>query len=79
MPIYEYACRRCDRPFETLVRRFGDPVSCPHCTSSEVDRQLSVFAVGNVSAPAFPGCREAACDPACGNGPCGGGGCGLPR
>jgi putative FmdB family regulatory protein len=68
MPIYEYVCRRCDRPFETLVRRFGDPVSCPHCTSREIDRQLSV-----------PGCREAACDASCGTGPCGVVGCGLPR
>jgi len=79
MPIYEYVCRGCERPFEKLVRRFAEEVCCPHCQSALVDKQLSVFAVASASStPAFAGCGEGACAPGaggCGSGPCGGGGC----
>jgi putative FmdB family regulatory protein len=81
MPIYEYVCRGCERPFEKLVRRFGDEVSCPHCDSPSVDRQLSVFAVASSQpSPSFAGCGAGACEPSgggCGSGPCGGGACGM--
>jgi putative FmdB family regulatory protein len=81
MPIYEYVCGGCERPFEKLVRRFGEEVCCPYCQSSAVDRQLSVFAVAtSAPAPAFAGCGSGPCAPdagGCGSGPCGGGGCGM--
>jgi putative FmdB family regulatory protein len=79
MPIYEYVCRGCERPFEKLVRRFGEDVACPHCASGAVDKQLSVFAVAVQSpSPSFAGCGAGACDPAAGGaGPCGGGACGM--
>jgi putative FmdB family regulatory protein len=44
MPIFEYACRECGTAFETLVR--SDTVAaCPHCRSTQLDKQLSVFAM----------------------------------
>ncbi|MBK7000245.1 MAG: zinc ribbon domain-containing protein [Rhodoferax sp.] len=43
MPIYEYACADCGHQFETLVR--SDTVAqCPLCHSSDLEKQLSVFA-----------------------------------
>ena len=78
MPIYEYVCSSCGAPFEKLVKRWGEEVSCPSCESSKVDKQLSSFAVGSSApaAPAFASCgRE---DGGCGAAACGGGACGLP-
>jgi putative FmdB family regulatory protein len=66
MPIFEYVCRRCRAAFETLVQGETAP-SCPSCASTELDRQLSVFAVG----------RSAPAPSAHGAGPCGT--CGDPR
>jgi putative FmdB family regulatory protein len=43
MPIYEYACKKCGREFETLVRSDTVP-DCPSCHSTELDKKLSVFA-----------------------------------
>jgi putative FmdB family regulatory protein len=44
MPIFEYVCRECRHSFETLVQGERTPV-CPACSSPELDKQLSVFAV----------------------------------
>jgi putative FmdB family regulatory protein len=79
MPIYEYACPGCGARFERLVRRFGEAVACPACARSDVEKQLSVFAVGT-AAPAFAGCGAGACSPSpggCGAPPCAGGACSL--
>lgn len=43
MPIYEYACSDCGRRFEALVRS-GTVPGCPQCGSTELEKQLSVFA-----------------------------------
>ncbi len=41
MPMYEFACQKCDHQFETLVR--GDErVECPECKSTKLDRLLSL-------------------------------------
>jgi putative FmdB family regulatory protein len=48
MPLYEYACRACGHHFEFLTRSDRTP-SCPSCAGTELDKQLSVFAV-NASA-----------------------------
>lgn len=68
MPIFEYACRQCACTFETLVRSSTVP-ECPHCHSTQLDKQLSV--VGRVGG-ATP--RDAA--PTAAMGPCGS--CGHP-
>lgn len=45
MPIYEYLCQQCSHRFQVLVRGATTP-SCPSCTSTELELQFSVFAVG---------------------------------
>lgn len=49
MPIYEYACKKCGREFETLVRSGAVP-DCPDCHSTELDKKLSVFATAKSTA-----------------------------
>lgn len=69
MPIYEYVCMACEAHFEELVRNGAEP-DCPECGTSNVQRQLSVFAThGETPQPSFGG--------AAGGGCCGGScGCG---
>jgi putative FmdB family regulatory protein len=43
MPLYEYACKGCEKQFELLVRASETP-ECPSCHSTELERRLSVFA-----------------------------------
>jgi putative FmdB family regulatory protein len=43
MPLFEYACRECDRRFETLVRGTETP-ECPSCHGTSLERRQSVFA-----------------------------------
>jgi putative FmdB family regulatory protein len=68
MPMYEYACRKCEHTFETLV--FGDEkVECPKCESAKLERLLSV--------PGRPQVRTSNLPMNCGEGPpCGAPGCG---
>ena len=49
MPIYEYRCEDCEKPFEKLVRAFREEVACPACGSGEVERLLSTFAMSGLS------------------------------
>jgi putative FmdB family regulatory protein len=44
MPLYEYICRACTHRFEALVRDATAP-GCPQCGSSNLERELSLFAV----------------------------------
>ncbi len=42
MPIYEYACERCDSEFEIEQRITEDPLKrCPSCRSPKVKRLIS--------------------------------------
>ncbi|MGE0461800.1 MAG: zinc ribbon domain-containing protein [Vicinamibacterales bacterium] len=50
MPLYEYECRSCHHQFELLVRE-STALECPACHGTELEKQLSVFAV---SAPGGP-------------------------
>lgn len=74
MPIFEYVCAKCSHRFETLVFGSAEP-ECPSCRSTELEKQLSTFAVGS------QGAQMAARDPVgpCGNCPeaRGTGGCGM--
>jgi putative FmdB family regulatory protein len=45
MPIFEYICSRCDHRFEAIVQGSTTP-HCPACDSDDLQKQLSVFAVG---------------------------------
>jgi putative FmdB family regulatory protein len=42
MPIYEYACRKCESEFEAEQRITDDPLKkCPECGSKRVKRLIS--------------------------------------
>jgi putative FmdB family regulatory protein len=45
VPLYEYRCRKCSREFEELVMGNAQP-ACPSCQSQDLERVLSVVAVG---------------------------------
>ena len=49
MPIFEYICRDCERPFERIVPRYDSKTECAHCHSENIEKQLSVFAVSGSS------------------------------
>jgi putative FmdB family regulatory protein len=45
MPIYEFLCENCGKPFESLVIGFNtENVSCPDCNSRQVKKKVSSFA-----------------------------------
>lgn len=42
MPIYEYACEKCDHEFEVEQRITEDPIkTCPKCKSRKVKKLIS--------------------------------------
>ena len=47
MPIYEYRCKDCGKPFELQqkMEERGTGV-CPSCGSAKVEKLFSVFGVG---------------------------------
>ena len=55
MPLFEFKCRDCGTTFEKIVPSATTQVACKECESSEVEKLLSVFAVGasSHSKPAF--------------------------
>jgi putative FmdB family regulatory protein len=70
MPIYEYVCMECESHFEELVRN-GEEPDCPDCSSANVKRQLSVFAmhgVGSAEQPSFRSSGGGCCGGSCGCG-----------
>jgi putative FmdB family regulatory protein len=67
MPLFEYECRGCGHEFELLSRASEQP-SCPSCHSHDLQKRLSVFAVGTAAGPKAPAPSA---------GPCGM--CGDPR
>ena len=46
MPIFEYRCRACRHDFEVLVRA-GDTPACPSCAATDLEKQISLFAVAS--------------------------------
>jgi putative FmdB family regulatory protein len=59
MPLYEYACRKCDETFEALV--FGDEaVECPRCHGQDLDKQFSLPARPQSETASLP---MGGCDP----------------
>ena len=67
MPLYEYVCRKCDAPFELLIRSNEQP-HCPQCGSKQLDKRFSVPAAHTRGASSLPVCSP---EPT--------GGCGLPQ
>ena len=46
MPLYEFQCARCAKPFEELVSDLKSPPACPICSNSD---QVTRVPFGNVS------------------------------
>jgi putative FmdB family regulatory protein len=75
VPLYEYVCRKCSHPFEELVYG-GEKAACPKCKNEDVEKVMSVFAVGHGGGEAAPmACGTGACGLPSGG--CGMGGCGM--
>ena len=66
MPIYEYICDDCRRPFEKIVLKREETISCPSCGSGRYRVQFSVTA-----APAKSGTAASASASCCPTGGCG--------
>lgn len=51
MPIYEFQCDACGRPFEELFRRADERrrPHCPSCGSRNIHKKFSTFATGGRS------------------------------
>ena len=49
MPIYEYRCTECGRNFELLILKASQPIACPSCGTTSVERLLSTFAATSES------------------------------
>ena len=45
MPIFEYICKDCNRPFEALILGSRKP-ECPSCHGHNLAQQFSVFSAG---------------------------------
>ncbi len=68
MPLYEYACEKCDREFELLIRSANDDAACPECGTTKIRKLLSVPAAHTASSASLSVCDSPR-----------GGGCGLPQ
>jgi len=66
MPIYEFFCDRCEVQFEELVRN-GDKPRCPACSTNDVRRLLSRFAVHSTSANLGGGGASKSCSSCAGS------------
>ncbi|MDP6443569.1 MAG: zinc ribbon domain-containing protein [Pirellulaceae bacterium] len=67
MPLYEYACDKCDSEFELLIRADDTP-ACPDCGNEQVEKLFSApFAPSKGLKMAPP---ESCGRPACGGGRC---------
>lgn len=67
MPILEYVCKTCERQFEAIVLG-SQQAACPACQGTQLERRLSVFAVGGKSESFAASAPMGAC-----------GSCGDPR
>ena len=68
MPIFEYVCEDCRKPFEKIVLNRAATIACPACGSSRYTLQYSVIASPKKESSdeyAGPSCAgpSGACDP----------------
>ncbi|HWR35706.1 MAG TPA: zinc ribbon domain-containing protein [Clostridia bacterium] len=69
MPIFEYICKDCGKAFEAVVLG-SRAAACPSCKGTNLEQQLSRFAVSAPSSSATAPCGAP-------SGSCGGGKCGF--
>ena len=71
MPLQEYTCHKCSHSFEALVStRRGEPDCCPKCGSEEVEKLISLPALGR-SVESLPATNCRGDGPPCGAPWCG--------
>jgi putative FmdB family regulatory protein len=63
MPLFEYQCRDCERPFESFVTADRKP-ACPACGSENLLKMISRLGMVGASASASEACNMPA--PMCG-------------
>jgi putative FmdB family regulatory protein len=65
MPIYEFVCADCGKPFEQLVLSASkvNEVTCPTCASQNVTKKISTFAskLSGSSSFSFAGSSSSSC------------------
>jgi len=69
VPIYEYMCKHCKRPFEELVLSASTAVVCPRCNGKKIKRLMSVVnsrsrgggAAPMAAASSCGGCTRSSC------------------
>jgi putative FmdB family regulatory protein len=72
MPIFEYRCQDCEKPFEAFVTTQRQP-ECPACHGTNLAKLLSspgMVGAGNGRAESAGACATPAM-PGCGMGSCG--------
>ena len=45
MPIYTYLCKDCNKKFDLLILKSSDPIVCPNCNSSNLEKLISGFSI----------------------------------
>ena len=50
MPIFEYACKKCDAMFELILNN-GTKPACPQCNSRKLTKLFSGFSVSHKMNP----------------------------
>ena len=75
MPLFAYACGKCDHEFEYLSRSGEAAPECPKCGASRIERQFAPFGVATGSSRAPSGCSMEGGPAACPR--AGGPGCGA--
>lgn len=68
MPLYEFHCKTCQQPFETIVSSHtaAKDVTCPRCGSREVEKTLSAPNLRMASGPPTPFPASSGCKPGSG-------------
>jgi len=69
MPLFEYECRDCAKPFEAFVTADRTAV-CPACEGTNLTKLLSRLGMVGVASPRSEGCAMPS-SPMCGGGRCG--------
>ncbi len=62
MPIYEYRCGGCGQLSSFFIRSIGTPLKaiCSHCSSPDMQRRMSPFAMGKTNPSVQDGFPSAA-------------------
>jgi putative FmdB family regulatory protein len=63
MPIYEFQCDVCGKPFEELFRSSSErrQMTCPGCGSKKVHKKFSSFAMGGAKGGGGNGGASSGC------------------